>query len=555
MADWYEKSALGDLPARAAARWGEREALCVAGDAGARRYTFAEVAAETDRAARALLALGVGPGERVGLWLSNTPAWVFLLFALARVGAVQIPINTRLRAAEIGYVLSQSGSATLLTSAGGPVDLLAVLEDWQPGLREQPPGAISLPEAPALRRVVDVGGPPAGGRGGGRAVQDWAEALAAGRELPDAALAERARGVDPDGPLFIMYTSGTTGFPKGVVHTHNIVRNVEDRANRMAITLNDAILMFLPLFHIFGFGDGPISTLLTGARLVLATAFDAEQCLELIEAERVSVTYGFDTHFQELLAAQGRRPRRVDSLRTAFVVAGMHSSTEVARRANEVFCPTVTGFGMTEVYVGAALSFPDATLEQRCETSGYPAPGYEFRIVDPETGGECPVGTPGEILVRGYGVMEGYYEKPEETAGTIDPEGWLHTGDMGLLRQDGHLRFIGRYKDMLKVGGENVDPMEVESFLATHPAVAQAAVVGVPDARLGEVPVAFVVPRGGAGIDPARVIAHCKGRIAAFKTPRHVFPVEDFPMTSSGKVRKVELREQARAALDRSPAP
>ena len=549
MPDWYHKRALGDLPRDAARRWGQREALCFQG----RRWSYGELAEDVDRAAKALLAAGIAPGEQVGLWLPNRPEWVYLMFALAKVGAVQIPINTRLRSREVGYVLRQSACRTLITTRrSGPADLLATVATLAPGLWEQLSAAWASPatsDLPHLRRVIAVGDTPpddvATGGSAGFGVQRWDDLLARGEAVTDDALAARATAVDPDAPQLIMYTSGTTGFPKGVVHNHTIVRNVEDRANRMAITQDDVILMFMPLFHIFGYGEGPVSSLLSGARLVLTETFDPEQCLDLIQQERVTLTYGFDTHFTDLIEAQERRPREVDSLRTAFVAAGMHSSTPLARRANELFCPTVTGYGMTEVYVGACLSFPTSSASQRCESSGYPAPGYEIRVVEPDTETDQPVGVPGEIWVRGYGVMEGYYEKPEETAKTIDAQGWLHTGDMGVFRDDGYLRFIGRYKDMLKVGGENVDPMEVESLLVEHAGIHQVAVVGYPDARLSEVGVAFVQPVPGARLTPEAVIGHCKGRLAGFKVPRHVLFVEEFPMTSSGKIQKVKLRELA----------
>ncbi len=361
----------------------------------------------------------------------------------------------------------------------------------------------------------------------------------------------RAAAVDPDDPLYIMYTSGTTGFPKGVMHSHHILRNVEDRANRLAITPKDVILMYLPLFHVFGYGEGPISSLLTGARMVLTASFDPEECLDLMERERTTICYGFDTHFKDLIEAQERKPRDTSGMRLGFCASGMQSSTPIAERFNELFCPSITGYGMTEVLVGAGLSFPHSTLSQRCESSGFPGQGFEIRVVNPETGVDRLPGEPGEIWVRGYALMMGYYKKPEETAKIIDPEGWLHTGDMGYFREDGYYRFLGRYKDMLKVGGENVDPMEVEGYLLSHPDIHQVALVGYPDERLGEVPVAFVQPVPAAGLEPDAVIAHCTGRIASFKIPRHVLLVEEFPMTSSGKIQKAKLRELALEQIGR----
>jgi fatty-acyl-CoA synthase len=236
-------------------------------------------------------------------------------------------------------------------------------------------------------------------------------------------------------------------------------------------------------------------------------------------------------------------------VRTGIFAAGMASSTPIARRARALFGPLVSGYGMSEFGVGAAIGSLDSTEEQSCEASGYPAPGYEIRVIDPDSGRDQPTGTPGEILVRGYTLMRGYYNKPEATAAAIDADGWMHTGDMGLLRADGHLRFVGRYKDMLKIGGENVDPMEVEAYLMSHPAINQAAVVSYPDSRLSEVGVAFVRCEPGSLLTEAEVLAHCRGRIASFKIPRHVIFVEGFPMTSTGKIQKVALRDEARRRL------
>jgi fatty-acyl-CoA synthase len=375
----------------------------------------------------------------------------------------------------------------------------------------------------------------------------WREMLEAGGRVSDTRLRQRAGAVDPEESAFIFYTSGTTGFPKGAVHNHRIVRNAWDHGDRMGITVNDAILMYLPLFHAFGFIEGPLMSMVRGARQVLTETFDSDESLGLIAREKATIIHGFDTHFKELLDAHARHPRDVSSVRTGICGTGMSSSIPIARQARRTFGNLMTGFGMSEVGIGVTFSFLDSTEEQCVEANGYPGAGYEVRIVDPETGAEQPVSVPGEILVRGYMVTRGYYKRPEETARAIDREGWFHTGDMGVMRPDGHMRFLGRYKDMLKIGGENVDPMEVEAFLTTHPAIQQAAVVGLPDARLSEVAVAFVQCAPGAALTEREVIEHCRGRVASFKIPRHVTFVAEFPMTSSGKIQKVKLRERARS--------
>ncbi|HEV8642225.1 MAG TPA: AMP-binding protein [Methylomirabilota bacterium] len=530
-AEWFDKVPIGTLPERAARRWGTRQALWF----GDRRWTFADVAAGVDRIARGLMALGVDAGDKVALWMLNRPEWIETAFAVMKIGAVLVPINTRLRTDDVAYILDQSGSTTLvLAERSGPVDYLAMIRELQPlG------AARAESRLPKLARLVLLGGEPRAGTVG------WPELLDRASDVDDARLAGRARGVDPEDLAFLMYTSGTTGFPKGAMHNHRLVRNVTDRAFRLAIGAEDVIMMYLPLFHLFGFSEGMLTSMVTGARQVLTETFDGDESLALIARERATVVHGFDTHFKALCEAYERRPVDVSSVRTGILAAGMSSSTSIARQGRKLFGPLVSGYGMSEFGVGVAIGALDSTEEQSCEASGYPAPGYEIRVVDPATGRDQPPQTPGEILVRGYSLMRGYYDKPEATAAAIDGEGWMHTGDMGMFRTDGHLRFMGRYKDMLKIGGENVDPMEVEAYLMTHPGVDVAAVVSYPDARLGEVGVAFVRRRPGRPLTAEDVLAHCRGRIASFKIPRHVLFVDDFPMTSSGKIQKVTLRDEA----------
>ena len=529
--EWFEKQSLGSLPERAARRWGSREALCFKG----RRLTFADLAAGVDRAAKGLIALGIRPGDKVALWLLNRPEWIEAAFAVMKIGAVLVPINTRLRTEDVAYIADQSDStALILAERSGPIDYLAMVRELVP-----PGVASAATRLPKLRHIVLFGDEPRPD------TVAWSAVLSRGAAVDDASLAARADAVDPEDLAFLMYTSGTTGFPKGAMHCHRMIRNVTERAFRLAITERDVIMMYLPLFHLFAFSEGLLTSMVSGARQVLTEGFDPAESLDLMARERATMLHGFDTHYKELMEAQERDPRDIGRIRTGIAAAGMQSSTAIARRARKVFGPLVSGFGMSEIGVGVAIGALDSTEEQCCEASGFPAPGYEVRIVDPETGRDQPTEVPGEILARGYTLMRGYYEKPEATAAAIDADGWLHTGDMGLLRADGHLRFMGRYKDMLKIGGENVDPMEVEAFLMTHPAVNLVAVVSFPDARLSEVGVAFVRSEPGQTLTEDDVLAHCRGRIASFKIPRRVIFVDDFPMTSSGKIQKVHLRAEA----------
>ena len=544
MAEWFEKRTLGGLLDDAARRYGPREALTFEGS----RWTFREFREQVDRTARALIHLGVQPGDKVSLWMPNRPEWLYILFAAAKIGAVLVPINTRFRTNDLEYVVRQSDSSTLIIqSRSGPVDYLAMVEEVCTELDRDSPDALAPGGFPKLRRVVALGDEKRKG------VWDWDDVLAAADEVSDDELARRHAGVDPDGTTLLMYTSGTTGFPKGVMHNHNIQRTLIDGGNRMGMTARDVILMYLPLFHCFGLYEGPIMSLVSGARMVLMPMFDAGEALRLIEKEQCTVLNGFDTHFFDIINHPQCEATDKSSLRTVLFAAGMASSEPVARRTQRMLCPTITAWGMTEVGVGGTRSFLDSPEDDRCQASGHPLPGYEFKVIDPETGDTQPPDTLGELCVRGYALMQGYYRKPEETAQAVDADGWLHTGDVATIRDDDRVRFFGRYKDMLKVGGENVDPMEVEAFLMEHPAVNRVQVIGVPDPRLSEVACACVVTElGQQQVTLEEVDAYCRGKLAGFKIPRYLMLMDDYPMTSSGKVQKYLLREMADRLLPES---
>lgn len=538
--EWYPKKRFGDLPALIAKRYPDREGLVF----NERRYTFSEMAQQVDLAAKALIAQGIRHGDHVALWLTNSDDWAFLSFALARIGAVAVPFNTRFRTRDIAYVLEQSDSAYLIThDQSGPVDYLDMVRD-----------IVQLPETgttindgnfPKLRKVIVLGQQSYPG------TVNWADAKAQANATTDEILHARSQAVDPDDPVFIMYTSGTTGHPKGVVHSHKLIRNVEERGYRLAISPSDTVLNYLPLFHAFGFSEGLMMTILTGAKHIVTATFDPDECLDLIARERVTMAHGFETHLKGLTEAQAERPRDLSSLRTGVFAAGMLSATPIARRAMEVLSPLrpVSGYGMTEIWLGAGIGALNDDDAKRCESSGYPGLGYEIRIIDPETKHDCPIGVPGEIISRGFSVMLGYYKKPDETDQCFDEDGWFYTGDTGTWLGDGYFRLLGRYKDMLKVGGENVDPMETEGLLIEQPEINEVAVVGLPDERLSEIPVAFVKLVEGAELTADGVIERCRGAVASFKVPRHVIFLDEFPMTASGKIRKAELRERAKQTL------
>jgi fatty-acyl-CoA synthase len=536
--EWYPKRRFGDLADDMAGRLPDAEAL-VFGDL---RLTFSELAARIDDAGKRLIAAGVAPGEHVAMWLNNQPEWIYIAFAAQKIGAVLVPLNSRLRTRDIAYVLGQSDSAFLIThDVSGPVGYLDMMRE-----------AVNLPDDgiavsderfPMLRRVIILG------EGTHPGTVDWEDLATPAKEIPDEQLKARAAAVDPDDPAFIMYTSGTTGFPKGAVHNHKLIRSVAERGFRMAITPNDVILNYLPLFHAFSYSEGAMMSLVTGAKQVLTRGFDPDESLGLITAERATMIHGFEAHMKGLTEAQEVRPRDLSSLRCGIFAAGMLSATPVVRRGARVLAPlkNISGFGMTETWLGVALCSIDDDEYHRCETSGYPSLGFDIRVVDPETSVDMPVGEPGELLVRGTGMMLGYYNKPEETAASLAEGGWFKTGDTVMWLERGYIRLVGRDKDMLKVGGENVDPMETEGLLLEHPGVHQLAVVGLPDETMSEVAVAYVECAPGATLTSEDVIEFCRGKVASFKIPRHVVFVDAFPMTASGKIRKADLREEAKS--------
>ena len=546
MPDWFDKQTLGDLLNSAADRFGPREALMYEGQ----RWTFDEFRAETDRVARALINLGIQPGDKVSIWMPNRAEWLFLFGAVAKIGAILVPINTRFRTGDMEYLVNHSDSAALiLMDQSGPVNYLDMLREVAPEVDDGDAANLRPAAFPALRNVIIVGDRRPAGVIGPTGIIEWNAMLAGADEVPASELAQREAAVSPDDTFLLMYTSGTTGFPKGVMHCHNPIRTITDAANRMAMSSRDVILMYLPLFHCFGLYEGPLMSWVTGARVVLTTMFEAGETLRLIESEKATVMNGFDAHFYDLCHHPDVDATDRSSLRTILLAVGMASSEPVARLAQEKFCPTLSAWGMTEVGVGATRTFLDAPVDDRCVESGHPLPGYEFKVIDPDTGDVLPPSTMGELCVRGYATMQGYYKRPEATAEAIDGDGWFHTGDVATIRDDGSVRFLGRYKDLLKVGGENVDPTEVEAFLLEHPAVSKAQVIGVPDPRLAEVACACVVVEPGQAITDADLDTFCRGKMASFKIPRHLLVLDDYPMTSSGKVQKYLLRQMAAERL------
>jgi fatty-acyl-CoA synthase len=535
--EWFEKRTFGTLLDDVAERFPDRVGLSFED----RQWTFSQLRIEARRVAASFIAAGVRPGETIGLWMPNRPEWLAAAWGAFYAGAVLLPVNTSLRVDDLSYILAHSGCTTLVcAAASGPVRYLPILAE----ALAVGPGSTALPAS--LRRVVVV-------EDGehldelGAAVPEsitWADFVTRGDVVAREEVRRRAGAVSPDARALVMYTSGTTGTPKGVLHSHHAVRNVTDQANRLGVTESDALLMFLPLFHAYGLYSGPLLSLITGARMVLMPRFDAGEALQAIEAERVTMCFGFSVHFTDMMAHPAFDGTDRRSLRVSINAVGSRSFAIQARAAVEHFGGRfVSGYGMTEIGSGSTLGFLDDDVEHGAETSGYPLPGYQFKVVDPAVGTEVARGEPGEVFVRTYQATEGYLNDPVRTAALIDDEGWVHTGDMGVIGTDGYLQIVGRYKDILRVGGENVDPSEVEALFLEHPAVQAAVLVGRSDDRLGEVPVLCTVLASEAPAGCENELLHlAEGRLAWFKRPVEIVPMDELPLTATGKVRRDQLR-------------
>jgi len=529
----------GDLPKVAAARWGNRRAVTFRDT----HLTFGELDAEIDRAARALLARDIRKGDKVGLWVTNRLDFVIALYAILRVGAIAAPMNTRYREHDVAYALRLAECKLLFViERSGPIEYLEILKRVLPGFDGSSfRGAAGFPH---LRDIVVMSDTP------DAYPLSWERFLADGEKVSPEQLDKAVADVRPDDLSMIAFTSGTTGNPKAVLHDHSLLRNICGRHDAWPLKEDSTVLNFLPMFHMYGMSEMVFGCLYTGARQVIMETWDPELVVQLIERERINGFHGFETHYIDIMRAQEKIRADLSSLRFGSLPAGMPSSNRVAERVQKELCATATAWGLSEAGSCVCYSTPEDPEEQRCYTSGKAPEGVELKIADHETGEECPAGVDGEILLRGFTVMRGYFRDPEATAKTITADGWLKTGDRGLLRPDGFLQFLGRYKEMLKVGGENVSPAALEMELTELvPAIDQVAVVGVPDERLAEVPCAFVVLKPGMETSLDDVRARCRGKIASFKIPHYVIPVDALPMTASGKVQRGQLRDRALVEL------
>jgi fatty-acyl-CoA synthase len=517
---------IGTNLARTVERFGGREALVVPYQDI--RYTYAEFDAAVDVVAKGLLAEDITKGDRVGMWSPNNAEWVLVQYATAKLGAILVNINPAYRTSELEYALRQSACRMLISA---PTFLTS---DYRAMVAEVREGT------PDLERTIFLDTP------------EWEALLEAGERGSDGELEALEASLRPEDPINIQYTSGTTGFPKGATLSHrNILNNAYFVAERCGYTEEDRVCIPVPFYHCFGMVLGNLACTTRGAAIVVpGPSFDPEAVLATIEAERCTSVYGVPTMFIAELEHPDFERYDLSSLRTG-IMAGAPCPVEVMKRViSDMSMSEVTiAYGMTETSPVSTQTMADDDLERRVSTVGTVLPHIEVKIINPETGETVERGQAGELCTRGYSVMVGYWNDPERTAEAIDADGWMHSGDLAVMDAEGYVQIVGRIKDMIIRGGENIYPREIEEFLITHPDIVDAQVIGVPDEKYGEQVMAWIQTREGAELTEEEVGEFCRGRIAHFKVPRYVAFIDEFPMTVTGKIQKFKLREMAAEQL------
>ncbi|MCC7569647.1 MAG: AMP-binding protein [Candidatus Methanofastidiosa archaeon] len=510
------------------------------------RLTYAEFGEVVDNLAKGLMALGVAKGEKVAAWATNIPYWVALQFATAKIGAVLLTVNTAYKREEVRYLLGQSETETLFLIDGfRDTDYVRTIYELVPELRDQQRGYLLSAAFPHLRRVCFLG------QEKHRGMYSLPEILSMGIMVTDDDYQRRQDELSPHDVVNMQYTSGTTGFPKGVMLTHyNIGNNGFWIGENQCLTYRDRMCLPVPLFHCFGCVLGVLAAVSHGTTMVILETFDPVLVMSSIESERCTALYGVPTMFIAVLEHKLFPKFDYSSLRTG-IMAGSPCPIEVMRQVmDRMYMGEITiCYGLTEGSPVLTQTRVDDDIRYRVESVGRAMPEIEVRIVDPETNVPVACGVQGEVCCRGYNIMKGYYNQPEETSAVIDSEGWLHSGDLGIMDDQGYLSITGRYKDMIIRGGENIYPREIEEYLYHMEGISDVQVVGVPSAKYGEEVGAFVIPKKGHVLTPEDVKDFCRGKISRFKVPKHVFFVDSYPMTASGKIQKYKLVEMSRTLL------
>ncbi len=532
---------IGDLFDRVTEKIPDNEALvsCHQG----LRYTYRQLQAACDLLARGLMACGIQKGERVGIWSPNYAEWVITQFATAKIGAILVNVNPAYRVHELEYALRQSGCRALIVAPPyKTTDFAALLREVCPELEDSAPGRLSAARLPQLRTVIALGAQSVGG------ANTWQQVMAMAHEVSPDLLAARQRSLNFDDAINIQYTSGTTGLPKGATLSHHsILNNGFFIGQRMRFTERDRLCIPVPFYHCFGMVLGNLACVTQGATMVLpAEVFDPRKTLEAVAAERCSALHGVPTMFIAELGLPDFDGYDLSSLRTG-IMAGSPCPVDVMKQVRtKMGMEEITiCYGMTETSPVSFQTMTADSIEKQVSTVGRVHPHVECKIINPESGAVVPRGEPGELLSRGYIVMLGYWEDPVATAQAVDSARWMHTGDLATMDMEGYVTIVGRSKDMIIRGGENVYPREVEEFLYGHPQIQDVQVIGVPDEKYGEEVMAWVILKPGQTTTADELTDYCRGKIAHYKVPRYWRMTDQFPMTVSGKVQKYKLREMA----------
>ncbi len=538
--DEFREITMGELLRETASRYPDREALVF--PAASLRLTYSEFEQKCRETAKGFMALGVKKGDHVSVWTTNIPEWTYLQFSLGMIGAVLVTVNTNYKSSELNYILNQSDSTTLvLIEEYRDTNYYETIRTVVPGLDSMEAGKMRSEGLPLLKNLVYIGN-----RKETPGMFSFAQVLDLGRQITDANLDARAKSVHFHDVVNMQYTSGTTGFPKGVMLTHyNVINNARMVGDVMGMTEQDRLLIQVPLFHCFGCVMSSLNCVVHGSTMVMMEYFDPLKALHYIQDEKCTAINGVPTMFISILSHEDFSKYDMSSLRTG-IMAGAPCPEETMRQVMEkMHCPEVViAFGQTESSPVMNMTRRDDPIDVRVTTVGRLLPGIQGKIIDPTTGEELPPNVQGEIVTKSPCVMKGYYKMPEDTKKAIDANGWLHTGDLGAVDEQGNFKITGRIKEMIIRGGENIYPREIEEFLHKHPKVRDVYVVGVPDKKYGEQLLAVVIPEPGEKITGDELVEYCTNRIARHKIPRYWEFTDEVPMTASGKVQKYKIVEQ-----------
>ncbi|MDR9793699.1 AMP-binding protein [Aeribacillus sp. FSL K6-2848] len=535
---------VGKLLEEKANAYPEHEAVVYA-DRGL-RMTYRQFDEYCRLVARSFMKLGIQSGEHIAIWATNTPEWLACQFATGKMGAVLVTVNTNYRTAELEYLLKQSDSTTLLLiEQYRDTSYIDTIYEIAPELYECQPGQLKAKRLPRLKNVIVLGDKRYPG------TYTWNDLLAMAQDTAEDELDQRMNSLDPHDVINMQYTSGTTGFPKGVMLSHyNIINNAYNIAQCMKLTKDDRLCIPVPFFHCFGCVLGVLACVSVGATIVPIQEFNATQVLQTVQDEKCTALHGVPTMFIAELNDPDFEKYDLSSLRTG-IMAGSNCPIEVMKAVIEKMgAKEITiAYGQTESSPVITQTRTDDPIHLRVETVGRALPNVEVKIVEPGTNKEVPCGVQGELCTRGYHVMKGYYNNPEATKEAIDEEGWLRTGDLAIMDENGYCRITGRLKDMIIRGGENIYPREIEEFLYQHPKILDVQVVGVPDEKYGEEVMAWIILKPGQTATAEEVQEFCRGKISRHKIPRYIEFTDSYPMTASGKIQKFKLREQAKQIL------